>query len=187
MGATRVLRPAVATLVERGERVLAVSRTAADLELLGAECPGWVRTLAADCARPDFPSRLRRAVEPAGLSGALVYAPAASPHPTTRVPAGLLGGKPLVLILTSEVAAPKGRDDEEAAFGRGEPPHGLVPPEALQGVDVRPLVLGWCASGGAVRWHTPAEISAAALALLDARHSTGGLLGTVRPWADRPR
>ena len=51
-----------------------------------------------------------------------------------------------------------------------------VPPDTLQ--------LGWTDEGAAARWHTPAEVSEAALAVLaDGEPRT---LGTVRPWSDRP-
>ncbi|GLI26494.1 hypothetical protein ARHIZOSPH14_07360 [Agromyces rhizosphaerae] len=50
-----------------------------------------------------------------------------------------------------------------------------VPPDTLQ--------LGWTAEAHP-RWHTPEEVSAAALEVLrDGRSRT---LGTVRPWSDRP-
>jgi len=70
----------------------------------------------------------------------------------------------LVLIRTSGAADPsKGEPDER--------------PNVLQ--------LGWAADGaGGTRWHTPDEISAAAIAVLD--DGEFRMLGVVRPWRDRP-
>lgn len=46
------------------------------------------------------------------------------------------------------------------------------------------LQLGWTGRGADARWHTPAEVSAAALDVLaDGEPRT---LSTVRPWSDRP-
>ncbi|WP_157520726.1 hypothetical protein [Herbidospora daliensis] len=67
----------------------------------------------------------------------------------------------VVQVLTSVYAAPDGP----------EPP--------LPG---RPrLILGWHPSG---RWHTPEEVSTAALAL--AESGDDAVLGVTRPWGDRP-
>lgn len=46
------------------------------------------------------------------------------------------------------------------------------------------LLLGWNADGASARWHTPSEVSAAAVAVLDDGQSR--ILGAVRPWSDRP-
>ncbi|NED87837.1 hypothetical protein G3I76_48120, partial [Streptomyces sp. SID11233] len=50
----------------------------------------------------------------------------------------------------------------------------------------RRLVLGWHSASGVTRWHTPEDISAAALALLDAPAPADAVLGEVRPWSARP-
>lgn len=60
-----------------------------------------------------------------------------------------------------------------------DPVHGAfeVPSDTLQ--------LGWHeAPPGAARWHTPDEVSAAALEVLS--DSRGRILGAVRPWEHRP-
>ncbi|MFI7386225.1 hypothetical protein [Streptomyces sp. NPDC049813] len=89
-----------------------------------------------------------------------------------------------------------------------------LPVEARSGAPGRLLVLGWRddgparsgsarpgsarpgsaglgparpgSAGGGTRWHTPQEISAAALASLDADDDRDALLGAVRPWSMRP-
>jgi hypothetical protein len=50
------------------------------------------------------------------------------------------------------------------------------------------LLLGWTHAGedGAARWHTPAEISRAALAARGAADGSERILGVLRPWGDRP-
>lgn len=46
------------------------------------------------------------------------------------------------------------------------------------------LQLGWAEEGGERRWHSPDEVSAAALQVL--ADGDGRVLGLVRPWGDRP-
>ena len=46
------------------------------------------------------------------------------------------------------------------------------------------LQLGWFDEDAGPRWHTPTEVSAAALAVLD--DGVGRTLGSVRPWDRRP-
>lgn len=181
VGATRVLRPAVRALAARGASVAAVARTASELDALARESPGDVRPLVADATADDFGARLRRAGGPAGFTGALVYAPVLPPRAVTGQVAAALGAAPLVLILTSEWAAPGNGAPASAPWA----PH-LLPAEARPGGPRRPLVLGWRGTGPGTRWHTPEEISAAALALLDDPHGADAVLGEVRPWTARP-
>ncbi|WP_204045090.1 hypothetical protein [Acrocarpospora phusangensis] len=67
----------------------------------------------------------------------------------------------VVQVLTSAYAAPD------------------APPAPL--ADQPRLLLGWHPSK---RWHTPEEISAAALRLTG--HGDADVLGVTRPWDDRP-
>lgn len=46
------------------------------------------------------------------------------------------------------------------------------------------LLLGWIADDAGSRWHDARAVSAAALEVLD--DGAGSVLGTVRPWGDRP-
>lgn len=69
----------------------------------------------------------------------------------------------LVRVRTSAAADP----------ARGEL---ALPPDVLQ--------LGWRDDGATVRWHTPEEVSAAALAVFD--DGEPRILGMVRPWERRP-
>jgi hypothetical protein len=94
---------------------------------------------------------------------ALVYAPAVSvaslSHVRARTP------RRTVLVRTS---------------GAADPAHGvlIVPRDTLQ--------LGWteAATDEGARWHTPDEVSRAALEVLASGEAA--TLGTVRPWSDRP-
>jgi hypothetical protein len=66
-------------------------------------------------------------------------------------------------------------------------PEAPAPPWAgLPGVVV--LQLGWADGARGSRWHTPGEVSAAAMGALEVpwRPRTV-LLGSVRPWSARPR
>ena len=93
---------------------------------------------------------------------AVVYAPAVSPEslPTlTRA----VGGR-VVLIRTSSAADLVHREP-------------AIRPDVLQ--------LGWTTGpDDGTRWHTPEEVSAAALEVL--RDGRGRVLGRIRPWEERP-
>lgn len=103
---------------------------------------------------------LRDALDGRSWDDALAYGPAVSRESLAFVRAGTPGR--CVLVRTSAAADP--------ALGIL-----VVPRNTLQ--------LGWTA-GGTPRWHTPAEVSDAALGVLaDGAPRT---LGTVRPWSDRP-
>ncbi|MFF7331854.1 hypothetical protein [Streptomyces sp. NPDC008150] len=185
VGATRILRPAVRTLAARGARVTAVARDAAALDVLAREHEGRVRPLAADVTTADLGARLRRAAGPDGFSGAVVYAPTAPARTVVDVLRPLLPRGPLVLLLTSEWAAPAPHGHARPAGPTAWTPD-LLPPALRARPACRPLVLGWRRRTDGARWHTPEEISAAALELLDTDAGTSAVLGTVRPWADRP-
>lgn len=119
--------------------------------------------------RTDVPSTVVDARDAAALGTALegvswddaiVYAPAVGDDSLELLIAATAGR--CVLVRTSQAADP----------ARGESP---VPADTLQ--------LGWTA-GTPARWHTPGEVSAAALAVLsDGEPRT---LGVVRPWSGRP-
>lgn len=91
---------------------------------------------------------------------ALVYAPAVSDESLAYVRSATPGR--CVLVRTSDAAEP----------GLGAL---AVPRDTLQ--------LGWT-EGEAPRWHTPAEVSCAALEVL--ADGVPRTLGVVRPWSDRP-
>lgn len=196
VGGTAILRPAVDTLLAGGRRVAVLSRSRERLQRL----PPTVLGVLADL---DEPAALARALRDVPRSQAcLAYLPgagAAAAAAVRTVPAvpwalGVLRAAvagPLVAVLTSAAAAPP----VEAS---------AVPPQLRQRLeqdgapagDLRVLVLGWTASRPGVppRWHTPAEISRAALDCLDGPDCLDCLdgrgprvLGVLRPWADRPR
>uniref|UniRef100_A0AAU2VKA4 Uncharacterized protein n=1 Tax=Streptomyces sp. NBC_00008 TaxID=2903610 RepID=A0AAU2VKA4_9ACTN len=185
VGATRILRPAVTALAARGCAVTAVARSEDGLRRLVAETPGRVGPLVADVTTPGFGDVLHRATERSGLTGAVVYAPSGTPAAIEALTRDLVVSGPVVLLLTSEWAAP-----EAFAGQAGQPapwtPDSL-PASSCPARDRRRLVLGWHRDAGGARWHTPQEISAAALDLLDAPAEQDSVLGTVRPWEERPR
>ncbi|MEU6441725.1 hypothetical protein [Streptomyces sp. NPDC047046] len=182
VGATRVLRPAVRALTARGTPVTAVARGAGALAELAAECGPLVRALAADAQGPGFARALRDAGGPDGFGGALVYTPAL-PAPLAEE---LIQGT-RVLLLPSRWAAPGAARTDRGATAQpsGSPAWtpGELPPDTAGS---RRLVLGWRSASGTTRWHTPEEISAAALSLLDAPAPADAVLGEVRPWSARP-
>ncbi|MGC5395231.1 hypothetical protein ACPXCP_05695 [Streptomyces sp. DT20] len=182
VGATRILRPAVRALAARGCAVTAVARSEDGLRRLVAETPGRVGPLAADVTTPGFGDVLHRATERSGLTGALVYAPSGTPAAIEALTRDLVVRGPVVLLLTSEWAAP------ESFAGQAAPwtPDSL-PASSCPARDCRRLVLGWNRDAGGARWHTPQEISAAALDLLGAPAEQDSVLGTFRPWEERPR
>lgn len=165
VGATGVLRPAVEHLLGDGWTVLAAARGAARLAGLSAR----VLPVPLDVTEPGSVSV---ALAQHRVDAAVLYvpmAPDAVRHLLARYLADVPG--PVVEILTSRWAA-----TTDAAES---PPdmHTLTP--APLGT---PVLLGWV--GAERRWHTPAEISAAALHAF--RSGQPAILGVVRPWSGRP-
>ena len=153
IGATGILRSAVESLIARGRAVVAVGRDRAELAVLAAACGPGVHPVPVDAR---VPADLAVALHGAKIDGALVYDPAVS-RASCPVLSRLVDG-PIVHLLTSAVAAP--------AAGSNAPCHlddAAIDPAASAAPFVR-LVLGWTEQR---RWHTPTEVSAAAIAMLD--------------------
>jgi hypothetical protein len=181
IGATGILGPAVQTLVERGTSVVAVARDATALAELVQTSDGNGNgpsvTVRAVDARDAV--ALAGAVDGLSLAGAIGYGPAVSADSWT-VLARLVDG-PVVQVLTSSATDPS------------------RPPLPAPTRPFARLILGWTADG---RWHTPAEVSAAAVHVLDDAATAASraqrtpvqrnpgqetpVLGRVRPWAERP-
>jgi len=109
---------------------------------------------------------LTRALGERRWARAIVYAPAVTDASLPVLRAAVDG--PVVLVLTSAAVAP--------LPDAPEVPAPAPAPWTLQ--------LGWASGAAGARWHTPEEISAAALLVL--RDGQGRTLGSVRPWAERP-
>ena len=160
IGATRILRPAALRLADEGWEIVAMARTPEDLHRLAAERPGGIVALQGDHRRLKV---LRTLLKTAGrVDAALVYAPVAGPR-TLALLRSAVGG-PVVQLVTSAAAAPDA----------------VLPPVPAQ--PWYQVILGWRADG---TWHSPAEVSDAALTALAEERDL--VLGAVRPWADRPR
>lgn len=181
IGGTGILRPAVEALVAADRAVTVLSRSRARL----AELPTGVAGVLGDL---DDPGGLSAAL--AGLpdrpAAAVAYLPGGRAFAVAglTVLAGAVAG-PLVAVLTSAVAAPDEREPAGAA-DLARLARELALPAGSGAAGVRVLVLGWVppADGSPARWHTPAEISAGALAGLS--DPTPRRLGVLRPWAQRP-
>jgi hypothetical protein len=170
-GATGALRPAVRALVDQDRTVYALARPGPGLTALQAELCGAVRAIAVDYL--DV-TALRAALAehlPAGAQGALLYCPGAPLEAVQLLAA--TADRPVVLS-TSAAADPALVGDAVPDPARLPGPSGAVR-----------LLLGWAQGpDGTSCWHTPEEISAAALTSLgDGRSQT---LGVVRPWTQRP-
>lgn len=181
LGGTEILRPAVDTLLASGRAVIVVSRSAARLAQLPAGVSGVIGDL-------DDPAGLAAVLArlPDRPAGALAYLPgdrAAALAGLTVLRRAVAG--PLVAVLTSAVAAP-GEGEPAGAVDLAGLARGLVAAAGPGRAGVRVLVLGWVAptERSPARWHTPAEISAGALAGLG--DPAPRRLGVLRPWAQRP-
>ena len=190
VGGTAILRPAVVTLTAAGRPVVVLSRSRDRLTGLPAGASGIVGDL-------EDPPALERAL--AGLlrsAAGLAYLPdAAGPSGTSSLAVlrNAVAG-PLVVVLTSAAAAAGPAPVDLAAVR--ENLAGRLSGAGTAPGDLRLLLLGWRAATaasatpgadavvGITRWHTPAEISAAALACL--ADPAPALLGVVRPWSARP-
>lgn len=160
VGASGILAPAAAQLAaaDGGAPVTGVGRV--------RPMPSGVEAIAVDARDAEA---LRRALGARRWGRAVVYAPAVTDASLPVLRAAVDG--PVVLVRTSAVAAPSPDAPEAPAPEPG--------PWTLQ--------LGWATGAGGAggaRWHSPEEISEAALAVL--RDGAGRTLGAVRPWADRP-
>jgi hypothetical protein len=168
VGGTGILRPAADALAAAGRTVSVVARGA-------PEPRGALHHVAADATDAGaLEAALEEAVRVRGpLALVVAYAPFAPPE---ALGALARRARDVVLhVLPSAVAAP-GAAPAEAAL---RAPRG---PGAT-----RALVLGWAETDdGATRWHTPAEVSGAALRALAVRGPVS-VLGLLRPWARRPR
>lgn len=127
------------------------------VEVVAVSRAGADGSIAVDARHRDA---LEAALEGRSWCQALVYRPAMSEESLAFVRAAT--SERCVVVLTSDAADP--------ALGDV-----VVPDDAL--------LLGWCASD-ASRWHRPAEISEAALAVLT--DGAPRILGAVRPWSSRP-
>lgn len=139
--------------------MLALGRPGPRLDALAAREPA-VTAVPVDW---DDLVALRRTL-PNRYRAALLYCPTA-PLDSVMVLGERAGS--VVHLLTSDAAAPE----------RVGPSVDLT---RIPAVGIR-LLLGWHPAG---RWHTPQEISTAAIAVFDG----GGerILGRLRPWAERP-
>ena len=176
VGGAGILRPAALALLREGHAVTATARTQASLDSLGraAEgCPGEAYGIAGDYDRPGaLALALASAVAARGAFDlALVYAPGHAP----LARAALAEHPPAIMvdILTSGHGAPGVGEGDRRRAARG--------PER----SVR-LLLGWVADPCSTRWHTPEEVSAAALSASRAPDGSELVLGALRPWRDRP-
>lgn len=109
----------------------------------------------------DLPA-LDPALGAARWTAAIVYEPAVTALSLPRIQAAIDGR--VVLVRTSAAADPAHGDELALAPGI--------------------LLLGWVDDGASTRWHTPREVSDAALEVL--ADGTPRILGTVRPWEHRP-
>ncbi len=178
VGGTGILRPAVDALLARGVAVTVLSRSEARLRAL----PPGVRGVVGDLDDPAALARALRSSRPAP-GACLAYLPGAVPAGGSDEAVAVLRAAvpgPLVAVLPSAAAAPPSEiADVQPALAR------RLAAAGVPAGDLRVLLLGWTAPGaGPPRWHSPAEVSGAALECLD--DPSTQVLGVLRPWADRP-
>ncbi|BEP14774.1 hypothetical protein acdb102_30850 [Acidothermaceae bacterium B102] len=167
VGATGALRPAAFALASSWATVVAWALHQESLDGFASAARAPVETIAVDYT--DVAAVTATLAAQGTFDAALLYCPSASADVVTHFARAVRG--PVVCLLTSAAAAPV-RDE---AFD-------LASVAVPQGC--RRLVLGWAGDDGATRWHTPEEISAAALDVLFTGHER--VLGVVRPWDRRP-
>ncbi|MGW7072594.1 hypothetical protein ACWGII_29715 [Streptomyces sp. NPDC054855] len=169
VGGTRILAPAVRALTARGSAVSVVSRSA-DASRPGVPLASSALVVADVRDTVALGDALHRSVQLRGpIALTLAYQPFAPPSSWMLLADRTQG--PLVALWVSAFAA------EGAAM----PP---LPDGPRGSAEVRHLLLGWHSGPNGSRWHTPDEISAAALRVAD-RHESA-VLGQVRPWSARP-
>jgi len=183
VGGTGILAPAARTLVARGVPVVVVTRDRARVDAAIGASP-LVTSCVVDAAdAAAWPAAVAAQAAAAPLTEAVVYLPFPTAGPLVPVAAAVTGT--VVGVLTSGAADPSGRGFDVPVGG---------PPPCT-----RVLLLGWHDAGARARWHTPEEVSAAALDVLAgagaprpaARYGITGVdvvhtLGRLQPWAGRP-
>ncbi len=168
---TGMLEPAARTLLERGDRVLVVGRSA---ERVHAAFGAPAGLLVAEADWTDEAALARALSAHPPPDAALLYLPELASDAGAAVRSAAAG----VELLPSAYAGPA---DDGAALRRWRQAH----------PGLRPLVLGWhapTARENEARWHTPREISTAAVSALDGpdQASSAPTLGAVRPWTQHP-
>lgn len=171
VGATGIMRPLAVRLVGAGAVVIGVARSADQLAAMAAELGRKFVPVRWDTTGPGLIAALGKDLVHTDFGAAVAYGPAVGEESMKGLRAVTAG--PVVQLLTSDVARPL--PGEEAG---GWPLDRLSPAPGL-----RRLVLGWSRAG---RWHSPAEVSTAALDLMQAPQDEDRLLGVVRPWKERP-
>lgn len=190
VGATGTLLPAVRAATARGDTVTALARTATALRDLERRTGGRARPLPRDYGAPGLGEALARASAESPFTGALLYCPLATASTVSTLAGAVPPGRPVVLVLTSAHAAP---GPAETLEGDGMAQEAVpwnparLPSTARPTPGCRLLVLGWRVAADGAPWHTPEEISEAALRVLDADPARDAVLGRVRPWSSRPR
>ncbi|RII15621.1 short chain dehydrogenase [Streptomyces sp. YIM 130001] len=180
-GATGTLLPAVHRATARGDTVTALARNHAALRDLEGLTGGRARPLPRDYEAPGLAAALADAARENPFTGALLYCPLASPH-TVRALCRAVPHGPVTLVLTSAHAAPADGEPADSPWSTAR-----LPLDARPTPGCRLLVLGWRPETADRRWHTPEEISDAALRVQDAHEAHDAVLGQVRPWLSRPR
>jgi len=186
VGASGILAPLVHALVSKRSHVVAVSRPPGVPPAPGR---GDGAPLGRDDRAPTHGSPRVIGADTTTLAGAwavancgpLDYAVFYGPALTAQTLAVLTNAVRYraVLVLTSEAAAPTGPGDEGAGLAPLAARYRARPQDAV-------VLLGWkSVDRGRSRWHTPGEVSAAALEALEGYGDV--LLGRVRPWEQRPR
>jgi hypothetical protein len=167
VGGTGILRPAVETLEGRGWQVTVLARGVTD------EPPHRFAAAVDAADAPALGVALDDAISARGPFGlALVYAPFAPASSMAAIAERI--SSHLIYVLTTEWEAPGADRAERDAWA----PHGA-------GGLTQRVTLGWTQGSEGPRWHTPEEVSQAALDAIE-RSTREITLGTLRPWSDRP-
>lgn len=184
VGGTRILAPAVQRLSRHGWQVDVVTRNRGWSPRPGTAATAVV-TDATDASR--WGGALTSSAPSSGWDLAIAYMPFAPASSWTVVADHVRG--PLVAVLTSRVANP-------VSDGSGLPHLGGP-------ASIRVLLLGWHREDDVSSWHSPEQISRAAVNVALGEPPTasvatrgplfeavpdvpGTVLGHIRPWSDRP-
>ncbi len=179
VGGTGILRPAARLLAARGCTVGVVSRSVDRVATLSAECAaagasGKIVGIRADYFDiPAFEAAIREVAGRYGLFKDCMFYFADAPQVALDAAAVGVRGQ-FIVVLTSRFAGPDRPN--------GRP--GYPVPRDVEPHRVSYLVLGWHAGPTSNRWHTPWEVSDAAVRVLD--EGRDAVLGVLQPWDQRP-
>lgn len=174
IGGTGMLRGLAGPLASQGEHVALLGRSAGSLvppSLIGPQVAGF-------SANWCVPGEVARAAREAERWGGPISSVIAWVHQDGEKACGEV----------AELLEPKARCTWWDLWGSGAGAPGCVPSPRVQprdGLELRSIILGWVREASGSRWLSHPEIVTGVLQAIQSDHRRS-IVGTLRPWSERP-